>query len=200
MNDLSPPDGEWLARAQAGDAAAFSQLVRRHQVRVRGQLARLTHGDRHRADDLAQQTFVQAWRALGSFRGDARVSTWLHRIAYTCFLQDERARRPHAALDAIDAVDAIGPFESSDADSAPRDALAPSDPRTTQLLQIDLARALDRLPAHERLAIIHCYQLDLSHDEAAEVLGLPLGTLKSQVARGKARLRELLAAWRAQEV
>jgi RNA polymerase sigma-70 factor (ECF subfamily) len=197
MNDLSPPDGEWLARAQAGDTAAFSQLVRRHQARVRGQLARLTHGDRHRADDLAQQTFVQAWRALGSFRGDARVSTWLHRIAYTCFLQDERARRPNAALDAVEAAE---PSEPGDADATPRDARASTDPRTTQLLQIDLARALDRLPAHERVAIIHCCQLDLSHDEAAEVLGLPLGTLKSQVARGKARLRELLAAWRAQEV
>lgn len=195
MNDASPPDGEWLAHAQAGDLAAFSQLVRRHQARVRQQLARLTRGDTHRADDLAQQTFVQAWRALAGFRGQARVSTWLHRIAYTCFLQDERARRAHATHALADSSRA----DDDDIDLA-SETHASVDPRAAQLLQLDLARALDQLPAHERVAIVHCYQLDLSHEEAAEVLGLPLGTVKSQVARGKARLRELLAAWRAQEV
>jgi RNA polymerase sigma-70 factor (ECF subfamily) len=194
MNDASPADGEWLRRAQSGDLAAFSQLVRRHQARVRQQLVRLTHGDTHRADDLAQQTFVQAWRGLASFRGEARVTTWLHRIAFTCFLQDQRARP---------ALEATAPIEveaGQGDDDLSGEQHASVDPRGRQLLRLDLARALDRLPEHERVAIVHCYQLDLSHEEAAEVLGLPLGTLKSQVARGKAHLRELLVAWRAQEV
>lgn len=197
MDSRSPTDGEWLARAQAGDLNAMAQLVRRHQARVRGQLLRLTRGDGPRADDLAQQTFVQAWRALDSFRGDARVSTWLHRIAYTCFLQDQRAQRSRRTLEVPEATDEDGDAVSG---REAADVAAGDEAGNARLLQIDLARALDRLPEHERLAIVHCYQLDLSHEEAAELLGLPLGTLKSQVARGKARLRELLAAWRAQEV
>lgn len=180
MTSADAPDARWLARAQAGDLYAFSQLVRLHQGRVRRQLLRLTRGDRPQADDLAQQTFLLAWRGLPAFRGDAQVGTWLYRIAYRCFLQAQRT--------AADAAAAREPMEA-----------CAEDPRRAQLMRIDVARALDRLPEHERVALIHCYQLDLSHDEAAQVLGLPLGTLKSQVARGKARLRELLAAWQPKE-
>src|ERR1700744_4985636 len=82
----------WLAQARRGDRHAFARLVRAHQSRVRLQLRRLTHGDAALADDLAQETFVQAWLHLNDFRGDARLATWLHRIALTRFLQP--ARRP----------------------------------------------------------------------------------------------------------
>ncbi len=170
-------EAQWIARAQAGDGAAFAQLVRAWQSPVRRQLQQLTHGDAARADDLAQQAFVQAWRALAGFRGEARFGTWLHRIAYTCFLQERRAAPPaHAPLD-----------EHADA--------ASHDPASQRALRLDVARALAQLSEEQRVAIVHCYHLDLSHDEAAAVLGLPLGTLKSHVARGKARLKELLAAW-----
>ena len=72
---------------------------------------------------------------------------------------------------------------------------ASHDPAPQRALRLDVARALAQLSEEQRVAIVHCYHLDLSHDEAAAVLGLPLGTLKSHVARGKARLKELLAAW-----
>ena len=170
-------EAQWIARAQAGDAAAFAELVRAYQSQVRRQLQQLTHADAARADDLAQQALVQAWRALPAFRGEARFGTWLHRIAYTCFLQERRAAPPlHAPLD-----------ESQEA--------ASDDPTPQRALRLDVARALAQLSEEQRVAIVHCYHLDLSHDEAAAVLGLPLGTLKSHVARGKARLKELLAAW-----
>ena len=73
----------WLASARQGDRHAFARLVRAHQSRVRLQLRRLAHGDAALADDLAQETFVQAWLHLNDFRGDARLATWLHRIALT---------------------------------------------------------------------------------------------------------------------
>jgi RNA polymerase sigma factor (sigma-70 family) len=167
----------WLSRASAGDCAAFASLVKLHQGRVRAQLRRLVGSDTPLADDLAQESFVQAWLHLGEFRGDARFATWLYRIAYRRFLMHLRDRR-------AEATEATAPFSE------------PSHhPQSAQALRIDMDRALARLPADERAALIHCYHLDLTHDEAAAVLGVPPGTLKSQVARGKARLAELLAAW-----
>lgn len=180
MGDL--PDlvqAETLAQARAGDTAAFGRLVAAHQSRVRHQLRRLCHGDTARADDLAQEAFVQAWLALPGFRGDARFSTWLHRIAYRCFLMQQRAAGP--APRALDDAHALA---DAAADHAPGPAL-----------RIDLQRALAALPEAQRVAVIHCHGLELTHEEAAAVLGWPLGTLKSHVARGKAQLRLALAAW-----
>ncbi len=161
-------------------AADFEALVRQHQSRVRQQLRRLTHGDLALADDLAQEAFVQAWRHLARFRGDAQVGTWLYRIALNTYLMHRRGARPTEPL-------------VHEADDSP--AVPAHDPRGGLLQRIDVERALQALPEAERLALIHCFQLDLSHAEAADVLGWPLGTLKSHVARGKARLRERLAAW-----
>ncbi|MEP6502867.1 MAG: sigma-70 family RNA polymerase sigma factor [Betaproteobacteria bacterium] len=170
----------WLARAQRGDRRAFAHLVRAHQSRVRLQLRRLVHGDVALADDLAQETFVQAWLHLVDFRGDARLATWLHRIALTRFLQ--HARRPQLPTE----------WRDPEAD----DAAEPGhDPRAVEGLGRDVERALQALSEIQRLAVVHCFHLDLSHAEAAQVLGLPLGTLKSHLDRAKSRLRDLLSAW-----
>jgi RNA polymerase sigma-70 factor (ECF subfamily) len=170
---------DWLARARQGDRHAFARLVRAHQSRVRLQLRRLTRGDAALADDLAQETFVQAWLHLNEFRGDARLATWLHRIALTCFLQ--HARRPQLPVE----------WCEPDADAGPS-----HDPRAAEGLARDMERALQALSEIQRLAVVHCFHLDLSHAEAAQVLGLPLGTLKSHLDRARQRLRELLEAWK----
>lgn len=159
------------------DRRAFEQLMRRHQGMVRAQLRRLLHGDPARADDLAQETFLLAWRKLDQFRGEARFSTWLYRIAYSCFLQARRKRASAAEGGAGDAPDA---------QILPRDATD---------LRIDVERAMQRLSAAEQEVLLHVVQLGLSHDEAAYVLAMPLGTVKSHMTRGKARLRALLADW-----
>jgi RNA polymerase sigma-70 factor (ECF subfamily) len=170
---------DWLARARRGDRRAFARLVETHQSRVRLQLRRLTRDDAALADDLAQETFVQAWLHLADFRGDARLSTWLHRIALTRFLQ--HARRPQLPMEWQD-----------DGDGAPDPG---HDPRPAEGLGRDVERALQALTEIQRLAVVHCFHLDLSHAETAQVLGLPLGTLKSHLDRAKTRLRELLQAW-----
>lgn len=171
-------DRALVARALLGhDPRAFEQLVRRHQGLVRAQLRRLLHGDAAAADDLAQETFVLAWRKLDQFRGEARFSTWLYRIAYACFLQ---ARRKRAWADDDDG-DVAGHLP------APLPALD---------LQMDVERAMQRLSNAERTVLLHCVQLGLSHDEASYVLAMPLGTVKTHATRGKAKLNALLAAWR----
>ena len=170
----------WLALARQGDRHAFARLVRAHQSRVRLQLRRLTQGDAALADDLAQETFVQAWLHLNDFRGDARLATWLHRIALTRFLQ--HVRRPRLPLE----------WREPEAETANVPA---HDPRAVEGLGRDVDRALQALSEIQRLAVVHCFHLDLTHAEAAQVLGLPLGTLKSHLDRAKIRLRELLDAW-----
>lgn len=135
------------------------------------------HGDEAAADDLAQEAFVLAWRKLDQFRGDARFSTWLYRIAYSCFLQSRRKR-----------VDLVG--DHDDEAVKPEPAVSHSID-----LRIDIESAIRRLPIAEQTVLLHCVQLGLSHEEAAYVLAMPLGTVKSHAARGKARLRALLSDW-----
>lgn len=160
-----------------GDRRAFEQLVRRNQGMVRAQLRRLLHGDEAAADDLAQETFMLAWRKLDQFRGEARFSSWLYRIAYTCFLQ---ARRTPARHDGVD-------DETMEQLPAPARAID---------LQLDLERAMQRLSSAEQAVLLHCVQLGLSHEEAAYVLAMPLGTVKTHAMRGKAKLKTWLADWR----
>lgn len=161
----------------ADDRRAFEQLVRRHQGMVRAQLRRLVNGDHGWADDLAQETFLLAWRKLDQFRGEARFSTWLYRIAYSCFLQARRRRLP-----------ATGDM---DADAS---VLRPV-PCDTVEMRLDVDRAMRCLSEPEQIVLTHVVQLGLSHDEAAYVLAMPLGTVKSHANRGKAKLRALLADW-----
>jgi RNA polymerase sigma-70 factor (ECF subfamily) len=172
-------DRALVARALlADDRRAFEQLVRRHQGMVRAQLRRLLHHDEAAADDLAQEVFLLAWRKLDQFRGEASFGTWLYRIAWSCFLQ---ARRRKSAL-------------AEDADEAEPPA-APDPPID---LQLDFARALRRLSEAEQAVLLHCVQLGLSHEEAAFVLSMPLGTVKTHALRGKAKLKSWLAAWQAE--
>ena len=171
-------DQSLVARALLGhDRRAFEQLVRRHQGMVRAQLRRLLHGDEAAADDLAQEAFLLAWRKLDQFRGDAKFSTWLYRIAYSCFLQANRKK----------------PWVAGDADEDELEQLPA--PVHAVNLQMDFERAMQNLSAAEQTVLLHCVQLGLSHEEAAFVLAMPLGTVKSHATRGKAKLKTWLAAW-----
>ena len=199
-----------LVKARTGDRAAFGALVQAHQSAVRWQLRRLTAGDAALADDLAQDTFVQAWRHLATFDGRARFGTWLHRIAVREFLQHRRrpvlAQFASAAmvswLDDEPAGSGHGPGAglhavanaSGDADVRPAPLAVPAGDDAAAL-RLDVERALARLSEAQRLCVVHCFHLDLTHEEAADVLGLPLGTLKSHLNRARARLQELLGAW-----
>jgi RNA polymerase sigma-70 factor (ECF subfamily) len=182
-------DAELIARAVANDERhAYAELVRRHQSAVRACLRRLTAGNHALADDLAQETFILAWRNLASFRQEARFSTWLYRIATNCWLADARKRKEALLGDADERV-----ADDDDADAGPG-AATPDASRGTAL-KIDMERALALLSEGERAAIVACYYNDLSHEEAAFVLGCPIGTVKTHVLRGKQKLKRALEAW-----
>lgn len=179
-NTIDPADAALIARVLTGDdRQAFAALVRRHQSAVRSLLRRLTAGQHALADDLAQETFLQVYRKLAQFRADAQFSTWLYRIATNAYLQHLRAQRIELSLD-----DMPAPAADAVADLAP-DAD----------LQLDMARAFAVLSPAERTALVQCYHLDMSHEEAAATLKCPVGTLKSHIARGKQKLKAALQAW-----
>lgn len=167
------------------DHHAFGELVRRHQSAVRAFLRRLTRGQYALADDLAQETFIEAHRALAKYRGGAAFSTWLLGIAFNRFRQNRR-RTP-----ATETWEGEASLMAATSDVI---ASAPSPAREVALQQ-DLTAALARLSEDERVAIHLCYDSGLTHEEAAAVLECPLGTLKSHVWRGKEKLKAYLHAW-----
>ena len=179
---MTPPaasdDAALIRAVQAGDdRGAFGELVRRHQSTVRTVLRRLTRGDAGLADDLAQETFVLAWRNIRHFRFEARFSTWLYRIALNAWRSE--ARRKHEVLLDLDEgalPDEVTGYEAPDI-----------------VARVDLERALATLSDGERAAISACYYADLSHEEAALALGIPVGTVKTHILRGKAKLKARLA-------
>lgn len=188
MSEHGPSDQVLVARALLNDNRhAFDTLVRRHQSALRIWLARLCHGDLAGADDLAQETFLQAWRRLDQFRGEAQFSTWLHSIGYRQFLMRERR---HAGARAREAVDAAVLEQWPD----PRPAV---DQRFA--MERDLAAAMAVLSPHEYAAIVQCFLLEHPQEEAAQVMGCAVGTVKSHIFRARQKLRQALAAWHSKE-
>jgi RNA polymerase sigma factor (sigma-70 family) len=164
----SPPsDAELVAAAKRGSHAAFREIVERHQQAVRSFLRRAL-ADPADADDLAQETFLAAWLSLWRFRRQASLRSWLCAIAWKKRLTLHRSRRRERLR--------------HDAYAAPILADACPDQR------LDVGAALGSLPEAQRAAVALCLGAEFSHAEAAEALGLPLGTIKSHVERGRAKL------------
>jgi RNA polymerase sigma-70 factor (ECF subfamily) len=172
-NDMRT-DPDLAADAARGSESAFAELVRRHQARVRGMSRRLTasSGD---ADDIAQATFLTAWQKIGTYAGGT-FGAWICTICYREFLQVRRRQRQEIEFDE---TAEIIPFDRSMADTGDK---------------MDLSRALAKLPEAQRICVTLCVAASLSHREAAEATGWPLGTIKSHVTRGVAALRKHLAA------
>ncbi|GGU95225.1 RNA polymerase sigma factor SigM [Actinomadura cremea] len=173
------PDKELLARHAQGDPHAFSVLVQRHRDRMWA-VALRTVGDPEEAADALQDACLSAFRAAGRFRGDAAVTTWLHRIVVNACL--DRIRRK-----SVRPATPMG-------DDATFDAVAPKmpDPTDAHGVSLDVRTALLELPFEQRAALVLVDMMGYSVDDAARVLEVPPGTIKSRCARGRARLVPLL--------
>jgi RNA polymerase sigma factor (sigma-70 family) len=167
-----------VALAMGGDDAAFAELVGRRQSALRNLLRRLSR-DPALADDLAQVTFIKAWRALPRLRSVAAFGAWLRRLAINSWLEHVRAA-PQATVPLDAESEAVAVTPSLDAAAGE---------------SVDLDRALARLSPDERLCIVLAYSEGMSHSEIAGTTGLPLGTVKSHIKRGGERLRTLLHAY-----
>ena len=160
-----------VALAAAGDDLAFEELVRRRQSSLRGMLRRFC-GNAALADDLAQQVFIQAWSRLATLRAPGAFGGWLKQIAVNTWLAHLRRQPPESRFAA-----SAGELHGVEQDPA---------------LALDLDSLLRRLNPDERVAVVLAYAEGLTHPEIAAATGWPLGTAKSHVQRGAARLRDWL--------
>lgn len=176
-------DKELVSRARRGDPAAFEELVLRHQWGVYTLALRLT-GSHHDAEELTQTVFLKAWRGLPAFRGEAAFSTWLYRLtrnACTDFLRRRGRSREDRSLDDPDLPPA--------ADSAP----SPEEALLLRERQQALTQAMDRLPEQARTILLLREVQGLDYQAIAQALDLPVGTVRSRLARARRALRDLLA-------
>ncbi len=165
MND---PDPRTLARARGGDLGSFEDLVRQYQGDVWRFAFHFTR-DRTLADDVTQETFLRAFRFLRGFRGDSRFSSWLFRIARNCAMDQIRARKAYA--------ERTSPIAAVSADPQAR---------------VELHAALDAVSPEHREPFLLVEVFGLSYQEAADVLGVRVGTIKSRMHRARRAMMDAL--------
>ena len=175
--ELTGSAGDLIARCQAGDVEAFEALYRQHAARLYTLACRMA-GSPEDGEDLLQEIFLQAYRKLGSFKGDSAVGTWLYRLALNHCLDYVRSRQ--AKMNKL--------TETLDADTS----FQPTARRETPIARLDLERAVERLPEGCREAFVLHDVEGFDHKEVGKLLGIAEGTSKSQVFKARMKLRALL--------
>ena len=184
-------EAELIRRCQEGETAAFDQLVLRHQQLVFAVALRMLC-DYHEATEVAQEAFVRAYRAIGGFRGEAKFSTWLLSITTNVCRNRRRwwARRKRVIVGSLD--DLVETEEGSLAHEAVDPSPSPSDEASSREVSRQIMQALGVLDEDSRAVVVLCDVQGVSYEEAAEVLRVRLGTVKSRLHRARLRLRALL--------
>ncbi|MBL4601647.1 MAG: RNA polymerase sigma factor [Emcibacteraceae bacterium] len=175
MRDI---EKQWIRAAIINkDTKYFGYLVEEHQVTVRGYLRRLTKGSMALADDLAQETFLTAFRKISTYKNTGTFKSWLLAIAYHNFLQHIRknSNNPHMNFP-LDDYEAKKLSQNSDA----------------IFNKIDIEKAFLYLKKNERSTLTLCYSYGMSHSEISKIMDMPLGTVKSHILRGKNALKKIL--------
>ena len=171
---LHGEDQYLVARAVASqDTAAFGELIRRHQSQIRNFLRKLSR-NADEADDLAQECFIHAWDKLHTFSGRGSFVGWLLKVAYTTFLQSKRKSKRYAEV--LDEAGYVAQTESKSYNQ-----------NTDEISDLDKLLAV--LTQEERAIMVMSYACGLSHREIGDATGLPVGTVKSVIFRGKEKIR-----------
>lgn len=173
--EAAPTDDELVRRARAGDEGAFSELVIRHRVAVYRAAWRVS-GNHAEADDLSQEAFVKAHRALGSFRGESQFRTWVVRIVMNLAFTARQMRRPSASIDEVRALPAGGP------------------PADRRLLGTEVRAAVEALPPRQRQVLLLKVYEGLKFQEIADLAGISVGTAKATFFHAVRSLRSRLGA------
>jgi RNA polymerase sigma-70 factor (ECF subfamily) len=179
-------DIELVVASKAGNQDAFAQLVQRHQRRVFNLVFRMLQ-QYEEANVVTQETFLAAWQGLSSFRGDARFSTWLYRIAYNCSLKQLEQRKRDTALQV-----AVQAEQSLQQESCDERAEAEMEAHERQAL---VREHLSMLPAKYRIVLVLRHLQELTYEEMAEILTMPIGTIKTHLFRARNLLKERLESF-----
>ncbi len=173
-------DLQLVAASKGGDQDAFAQLVQRYQRRVFNLVYHMLQ-QYEEANEMTQETFLAAWQGLPAFRGDARFATWLYRIAYNCSLRQlEQRKRDKALQVALEAEQDNAKLADTELDVRDRQAL--------------IREHLSYLPAKYRIVLILRHLQDKTYEEMAEILTMPIGTIKTHLFRARNLLKERLQA------
>jgi RNA polymerase sigma-70 factor, ECF subfamily len=173
-------DLQLIAASKGGDQDAFAQLVQRYQRRVFNLVYRMLQ-QYEEANETTQETFLAAWQGLPAFRGDARFATWLYRIAYNCSLKQlEQRKRDKALQVALEAEQDDAKLVDTEMDVRDRQAL--------------VREHLSHLPTKYRIVLILRHLQDMTYEEMAEILTMPIGTIKTHLFRARNLLKERLQA------
>lgn len=175
-------DAELVAASQAGDQDAFAQLVQRHQRRVFNLVFRMLQ-QYEEANEITQETFLAAWQGLPTFRGDSRFSTWLYRIAYNCCLKQLEQRKRDKALQLAMQTEQVSAHEQINNELEVHDC------------QSLVREHLSMLPAKYRIVLVLRHLQDMTYEEMAEILTMPIGTIKTHLFRARNLLKERLQAF-----
>jgi RNA polymerase sigma-70 factor (ECF subfamily) len=181
-----------IERCKTGDLAAFNELVKKYEKQVYNFAYRLT-GNYDDANDIAQDAFLRVYNAIGGFRGDASFTTWLFRITTNVFLDERKRARahPHSSLDEYMELE-----ESSVArqieDPSPTPQVLTEEKERGQILE----SAIRSLPEYQRAMVVLYHTQQKSYEEIAEIMNLPIGTVKSRLNRARLSLKEKLTPLR----
>lgn len=179
------PEAEAIRRAQGGDPEAFERLYRLHSRRVYSVVLRMV-GNPAEAEDLTQEAFLQLFRKIHTFRGDAAFSTWLHRLAVNVVLM--KLRKKSLVETSLDE-----PADADDESSGPKRDVGAEDPLIEGSVdRVHLERAVAELPPGYRMVfLLHDVQ-GYEHNEIASIMDCSIGNSKSQLHKARTRLREIL--------
>jgi RNA polymerase sigma-70 factor (ECF subfamily) len=182
---VSADDHRLIADCLRGESSAFGVLVRRYQDRLYHTVYRLV-GNAEDAQDVVQEAFLNAYQSLDSFKGDALFFTWLYRIAVNTAISLKRKQRVVLRIDAgRNGEPGIEPLDPSEV-SRPGHALEQAEQETR------IQRALARLSAEHRAVLVMKDMEGQKYEMMAEVLGVPIGTIRSRLHRARLELREIL--------
>ncbi len=178
-------DAQLVQASQRGDQDAFAFLMQRHQRRVFNMVLRMLQ-DYEEANEITQEAFLAAWRGLPSFRGEALFSTWLYRIAYNCCLRQLERRKQERTLQVVMQAEYL--LERVNEEKLAEDLIELRD------WQAMVREQLEKLPTRYRLVLILRHLQEMTYEEMAEVLTIPVGTIKTHLFRARNLLKERLLA------
>lgn len=177
-----------IERCRQHDLEAFDELVRLYERRIFNFALRLS-GNHHDAEDITVETFIRVFNAIANFRGDATFSTWLFRIAHNVFLDMRKKERahPHTSLQDVLELDESEVTRQVE-DPAPLPERVAEDAELSQILR----RAIDELPDYQKTMVLLYHTQNKSYEEIAEIMHLPIGTVKSRLNRARIALKSKL--------
>jgi len=193
-DDMENPELEekLLERLRARDERAFNELVKAYERRVFGLVFRML-SSRAEAEDLTQEVFVQVFKAIGTFRGESKLSTWIYRIAVNLCKNRSKYLRVRHTGEQDQLEDVAERLPLSQARNANVAQVArPDEAMAGRQVEEIVRQAISEVDENFRECLILCDVEELSYEEIAEITGLPVGTVKSRIFRGRAQLRELV--------